>query len=1242
MCAYHLEERYICGLQIAWRNRRRPQCGCDGETDASTPTKLPGYFVLFVCFSHAHFFMRSPTLCKKRSCCIRKPNIAQLLALLAPHLRMYAESDTAHMFVHAQAGDQAGTLVKAYDYKLPAITSVRTARGSDSGKAYMPVGGRAGAPSTVSIIGSGFGYVDTKPKARIGVTACNPTVWVSETSLKCTIQGEYPAFADYDVNVTVGGAKHEIFHVLPNALSSSSPTCADMLLRMPSLANRPGRYTLDPTSGSPSDRFRAHCAMGAEREDVLPAELGLGSSYAPMFWLDPMSGSSFDMKNCISAPLVAGWNENVYPLNHTACTSATKWSSRSPASLHFTADPENMQVLPLWKYDALIELPMLSFGGTANQTHMAASILRPSNNAVTFIIAFRAKGPGWIISDNDLQTTAPTATGVGIFLDDFNVPGLLHVRVACAAESGFMSAVPIHADDGVVHIVTLSASATSLKLWLDGSLEDGFDMEELLAGLGPLPDTNPNPRTKKLQLGRRATSPFLQPYFNGELGDVLVFDSLLPDSERQTLEHSLCVKWGARGCSDGHAGTVGFSAASYPTVMSSSNSITLTVERSPGGPAGRADGMLLVAYSCSQNSTNTSENGTTEALLVRDDFTNEAYYSAAIEGRDFVPPPSGSVLLWVHNETGAKTFIVKLVSDGLMRRPRSFSCNIQVAQASTLVTRAINETRVSVRDPVCAVSQTTTALAPCIQYGPTYWTGLVGTPEGSSGGGYEITVRGEGFGQSRTYSCEWFVGPYLPATPPASRSLSTSSRYIDSKQIACRVPAWGNERSDATLRIRENGVGVPRYDANSQAGPFKFRFLPPMVTGVSPANSRPEQSVSVTITGRNFGLISHTTPLKVWFGENSGPATWVSDTSITATIPPGTGSLPICVAMGSLKGCSLTVSFTVNKVLNSTETEEAQQSIRQWLSYNTDIPAANILAVPAAGAGLRRLLLASTTTITMTVTATNVQDLPMSLNAQEISLSAGSLLFTASVDQSNSFAYDPPRIDSLFPSSHTLTVSGDADLVAITGINFGAYDSTPQASIGGTRCRRTTWVSNVRVTCLTPAGVGQNLPVSVTVSGRVGQGGSYSYRPQLTVTKVSASNGPVVGGGDLTIFGANFGRVDNSPIVRVGATSCASSRWLSDSSIFCRKIAPGRERALPVRVSVSLMEGSAVASYTYNAPLVTKIAPVNGPPGGSSTFVTVSGINFGLSRPATSSCYVGERNRPLVWISDTSAVSLCE
>ncbi len=1124
-----------------------------------------------------------------------------------------------------------------------------TARGSNSGKAYLPVGpGPAGKATVVSIVGSGFGYVNTKPKARIGATACKSTEWVSETSLKCTIQGEYPAFVDYDVNVTVGGPKHEIFHVLPNALSSSSPTCADMLLRMPSLANKPGKYTIDPTSGSPSDRFRAHCAMGAERADVLPAELGLGSSYPPLFWLDPMSGSSFDMKSCITAPLVAGWNENVYPLNHTACTSATAWRSRSVSDMQFSADPEKMQVLPLWKYDSLIELPMLSFGGTANQTFMDASILRHSTGAVTIVIAFRAKGPGWIISDNDLQTTEPTATGVGIFLDDFNVPGLLHVRVACAAESGFMSAVPIHADDGVVHVVSLSASANSLQLWLDGSLEDGFDMKELLEGLGPLPNTNPDPRSKKLQLGRRATSPFLQPYFNGDLGDVLVFDSLLPDSERQTIEHSLCVKWGARGCSDGHAGNLSFSTASYPTVMSSSGSITLTVERSPGGPAGRADGMLLVAYSCSQDSTNTSANSTDEPLLARDDMTSDTYYSAAIAGRDFVAPPSdSSVLLWVHNETGPKTFNVQLVSDGLMRRPRSFSCYIQVAQASTLVTRVINQTRVTVRDPVCAAGQTSTPLAPCMTYRPTYWTGLVGSPEGSSGGGYEITVRGEGFDQSKTYSCEWFVGPYLPASPPdvpANRRLSTSSRYISSTEVACTVPSWRNEQSNATLRITtENGVGVPRYDANSQAGPFLFRFVPPMVTGVNPANAPPgDESVSVTITGLNFGLVTHDTPLRVWFGETSGPATRVSDTSITATIRPGTGSLPICVAMGDLRGCSLKVSFTINKVLNSTETELARQAIIQWLSYNADIPASNILQEPTAGAGARRLL-SSTTTLTMTLTSSNVRDLPTAISTQEISLSVGSLLFTAtaSVDQTNVFAYDIPTISLVTPYSHPSTVSGDETLVEFTGTNFGTYDSTPQASIGGTRCKQTTWVSNVRIRCLTPAGVGQNVKVSVSVSGRVGEGSSYSYRPQLTVTSVSPSNGPVVGGGDLTIFGANFGLVDNTPIVRVGATACSSSRWLSDSGIFCRKISSSRDRGLPVRVSVSLMEGSAVASYTYNAPLVTKITPVNGPPGGSGTFVTVSGVNFGLSRPAQSSCYVGDRNRPLVWTSDTSAVSPC-
>jgi hypothetical protein len=1137
--------------------------------------------------------------------------------------------------------------MKAYDYKDPIVTSVSTARGQSGGTAFLPVGAPPTGKSTVSIVGSGFGYVDTRPKASIGSTSCRTTEWISDTSLRCTIQGEYPAAGFYDVNVLVGTGKNQIFHVLPNALSSSSPTCADMLQRMPSRANKPGKYLLDPTLGSPSDGFKAHCAMGAERADVLKAEIGLPSNNVPIFWLDPVSGSSFDMQSCTSSPLVAGWNENVFALNHAPCSSAITWRSRSQASIQFTASASDMDVLPLWKYDPDIELPMLGFAGSANKTYMSANVRRPQTGEVTIVLAFRAKGPGWIISDNDLQATAPLARGVGIFLDDFGVPGVMHVRVVSAAESGFMSAVPILEDDGVVHIVTLVATSTSLKLWLDGSLEDGFDMQELLDGLGPLPDTNPNPGTRTLQLGRRATLPFLQQYFKGDLGDLLVFDYVLPDFVRETVEHSLCVKWGAPGCSDGHAGTLTFSDPDPPVVMSSTGKITLSVERSRGGPAGRADGSLMVSYWCDERNSSEYTSSVDDILSLSaeeqlNQLSGNISYSSAIRERDFMPIPSGSVLEWVTNETGPKNFTVNIVADGTLRRPRTFSCHIAVAQAYTEVTRIVTQVNITVRDPVCGATQTSTASEPCLQYRPTYWTGVVGSAVGSSGGGYDISVLGQGFDPASTYSCEFYVGPYTPASPPASRRVSSRAWVISNTQMGCTVPSWGNAQSVATMRITENGVGVPRYEPNATAGPFEFRFVPPMVMSVAPALAQTDQSATVTVTGRNFGFSAPAAvaPLRVWMGETSTIATWISDTSVRTTLLPGTGSTPLCVAVNDLRGCSLSISFTLDRLLRPNETEPAQEAIRQWISQFADVPVANIVPLQVAASGARRLL--TTSTLTMAVLTSNVNDLPLSIENQQLSLNTGAVAFTAttSVDPGNTFVYDVPKIISLIPSSHTPTVPGDALTVTFTGSNFGMSDSTPQASIGNTRCVRTTWISNTRISCLTAAGVGQNLPVYVTVSGRVGVGiAVYSYRPQLTVTGVSPSNGPVVGGGDLTVFGSRFGQVDNTPIVRIGATACASSRWLGDSAVLCRRVSAGFDRSLPVRVSVSLMEGSALAAYTYNAPLITKIAPANGPPGGNSTFVTVSGVNFGLTPPASASCYVGERDRPLVWISDTSAVS---
>ena len=60
--------------------------------------------------------------------------------------------------------------------------------------------------------------------------------------------------------------------------------------------------------------------------------------------------------------------------------------------------------------------------------------------------------------------------------------------------------------------------------------------------------------------------------------------------------------------------------------------------------------------------------------------------------------------------------------------------------------------------------------------------------------------------------------------------------------------------------------------------------------------------------------------------------------------------------------------------------------------------------------------------------------------------------------------------------------------ITITGTNFGlsSEESNPTATFGGVASPSCTWVSSQQLMCETPAGVGADKALVVTIDGRVG------------------------------------------------------------------------------------------------------------------------------------------------------------
>ena len=216
---------------------------------------------------------------------------------------------------------------------------------------------------------------------------------------------------------------------------------------------------------------------------------------------------------------------------------------------------------------------------------------------------------------------------------------------------------------------------------------------------------------------------------------------------------------------------------------------------------------------------------------------------------------------------------------------------------------------------------------------------------------------------------------------------------------------------------------------------------------------------------------------------------------------------------------------------------------------------------------------------------------------------------------------------SKFEDNHAVAYVGRRDIRADVAISVAnAQDNGNQA--GGPRpsssasppmapCRHTTWVSESKVECTAPAGVGTHLPVAVKTRDfpEAETFGSlfFDYDPPV-VTGVSTSHGSIAGGMQLTVTGYGFGLADTQPMVKIGSSLCEKDGWLSDSSMLCTT--PAGQGAAAVAVDVGGQWSSKPGQHAKDVPVflyegssVTAISPAFAPASGGSV-ITLYGNDF--------------------------------
>ncbi|MGK8508114.1 beta strand repeat-containing protein [Nocardia asiatica] len=426
---------------------------------------------------------------------------------------------------------------------------------------------------------------------------------------------------------------------------------------------------------------------------------------------------------------------------------------------------------------------------------------------------------------------------------------------------------------------------------------------------------------------------------------------------------------------------------------------------------------------------------------------------------------------------------------------------------------------------------------------------------GPMSGGSSVVITGTGFTGA---------GPLIVRFGTVATTFT-----IDSGTRITAVAPAGTGTVQVTVAAPLNGT--------SNALPYTYVAVPSL-TSISPAQGPSGTTVTINgsglsgVTGVNFG------------GTAASSFTIGSGTQITATVPPGTGIVPVTVT--SAVGTSNPLPYT----------------------YLPSRPTITSLA-PTSGPGLGgdSVVITGTgftgpTTVRFgTIATTFTIDSPTRITAiAPPGTGAVQVTVTTAGGTSNGTTYSyfaVPSVISVSPDSGPVP---GGNTVVITGTGFGGATAV---NFGANAASSFTVVSGTRITAVAPAGTG-TVAVTVTTPRGTSNPIGYTYVPAPALASAAPNTGPRTGGNTVILTGTGL---TGTTSVRFGNTPAPSFTVVSDTQI--TTTAPAGTGTTDITVTTTGGTSNPIG-YTYiPAPALTTVAPNSGPETGGNT-VTLTGTNL--------------------------------
>jgi large repetitive protein len=437
----------------------------------------------------------------------------------------------------------------------------------------------------------------------------------------------------------------------------------------------------------------------------------------------------------------------------------------------------------------------------------------------------------------------------------------------------------------------------------------------------------------------------------------------------------------------------------------------------------------------------------------------------------------------------------------------------------------------------------------------------ISPPSGPTQGGLKLTISGTNLG--------------ISALVNISSQICTVS-FQSHSQVVCNQPA--GEGSAIPIFLSVGGQLAVSLS-------LLFSYDAPSLSSLFPTHG-PTAGSSFQVSGSSFGA----TAGQVFVGNRSCVVSAWTHTSITCTAPVFEGaSLPVTV-LTSILASSNSLAYSYDPPFLSSISPSTLPTVGGEIT----IIGINFGASTSVAIGSNSCAVISWSQSTVVCTAPPGQGIGLYLVVTVAGQVSNTLLFS----------YSDPFITGLSPASGRCA---GGEVIVVTGTSFG-ISGPVLVSVAGSLCLVLTR-NHTTITCVTPVGEGANLDVRVALATQNSNVAFFSYLPPF-VASISPTHGPTLGGGELTIYGDNFGQILSAPSVTMNSVACPVLKF-NYTTVTCT-IPAGQGVNAQVTVILNGQSSSQMAYFDYDGPMIMSLTPTSSDTNGGVQ-LTVSGLNFGTS-----------------------------